>query len=367
MKHGQITVGEVINKDDLPWQQQLVINFAWRDIRKSYAPHGNGHVAAAFSEFNSKEIFSGVNTNSENRGAFCAERGAVSAWDSGRGIEESEVHGILAIVYRSRTALLLPNHNRPTGNQFLTPCGTCLTFLSSMFGPLSLTILMNDGKLTQRATLRDLYPLATVSELAGAFAVGSISTSEPTSHKILKDLSSCAVFTSNLDYPIAEGDFSKISKQMNQVISRSSIFGHKDLKIVAAKLCLDPSNNEARPFVHRSNQIGSTHSIQALCQSADANRINHPKRVIGLMISIHSSNATDQYQFFTGPERQRIFDIAQLTGYDLPVFISLNGKGYLASTISKLCPEFSSPLQSKSAASKIDLYRNTTRLRLPKK
>jgi hypothetical protein len=236
-----------------------------------------------------------------------------------------------------------------------------------MFGPLSLTILMNDGKLTQQATLRDLYPLANVSELARAFSASSTSTCDPTSHQILKDLSSCAEFTSDLANPIAEEDFVKISKQLSQARSKSFIFGHKDLQISAAKLCLDPSNNEALPFVHRSNQTGSTHSIQALCQSADANRISHPKRVIGLIISIHSSNATDQYQFFTGPERQRIFDIAQLTGYDLPVFVSLNGKGYLASTISKLCPEFSSPLQSKSAASKIDLYRNTTRLRLPKK
>jgi hypothetical protein len=85
------------------------------------------------------------------------------------------------------------------------------------------------------------------------------------------------------------------------------------------------------------------------------------------MISIHSSNATDQYQFFTGPERQRIFEIAQLTEYDLPVFISLNDQGYLASTISKLCPQFSSPLQSKSAAANIELYRRASLLRLPSK
>jgi len=228
MKHGPITVGELINKDTLPCDQQLVIDRAWRDITKSYAPHGNGHVAAAFSEFDSTEIFSGVNTNTENRGAFCAERGAFSAWEAKRGVVESEVHGTLAIVYRSRKVLLSPNHNKPTGNQFLTPCGTCLTFLSSMFGPLSLTILMNDGEPTQRATLRDLYPLATVSDLAAEFAVSSTSTRDPTSHKILKDLSSCAEFTSNLAYPIAEEEFSRIEKQLKHEIPRSSIFGHED-------------------------------------------------------------------------------------------------------------------------------------------
>lgn len=358
MKQNQTTIGELISKQELPSQQQLVIDRAWQYIDQSYAPHGGGHVSAAFSELNSTQIFWGVNTNTENRGSFCAERGAVGTWQAKRGFLESEVSGTLAIVARSTNALLFPKQNRATENQFLTPCGTCLTFLNSIFGPLSLTILMNDGKLTQRATLRDLYPLATVSELAGAFTSESTATiNSLPSYGILKDLSSCAEFTYKLAHPIREEVFVNISKQLNQAVAKSSIVGHKDLKIAAAKLCLDPSNNEAIPFVHLSNQTGNTHSIQALCQSANANRINHHQRVIALMIAVHSSSAKDQYQFFTGLERQRIFDIAQLTGYDLPVFISLNGKGYLASTISNLCPEFSSPLKSKSASERIDLYR----------
>jgi hypothetical protein len=118
---------------------------------------------------------------------------------------------------------------------------------------------------------------------------------------------------------------------------------------------------ETLPLIDQGhNTVGRVGGVLTLC-SGNLVTYGQTREIKGLLIAVEYNGdelgAAASYQFFTGTERQRIFDIADISKYDIPVFISWNREKVVVTNISALAPLYEGPTDSRTMRAGLEFYK----------
>jgi len=347
-----------LNFQDLSPAQREIVEVARKSLSDGYAPQTLNHRAAVIADRSGKTFGAGSNTDSTHRGKQCAEVTAVSKARvlMARDGISSLSPGTLAVI--SERFFLACEHTitePPTA-----PCGACLSHIQAQrtFTDIAnLTVVMGANQNFRRAFFSDLYPMSTVAQLQAAIAEPA---NAPTGFALLPPDACCQGLTDEYLEFISQERFNFLFEQTHKDLEYSSILTAPNLKIAYGYLTAQNSGFiRTAPLIDENTPIGQVGGVLSLCASSKPSR-NGPQQIKGFLIAIDligdSNEQSDNYQFFPGTERQRVFDLAQLTDYDIPIFISWRRKSLALSHISTLAPLYEGPKDSKSTAPNLKHY-----------
>jgi cytidine deaminase len=347
--------------------ERSALTLAEKAAKRAYAPHGNTLVGAALlPDKDSYNATTGSNTNGENRQKLCAEKLALlnllQAPDPFRDAEE-----ITLAIHTASSRELFPRGN-PDSLQHLspppaplTPCGACLSDIQALvnlgISPEIINTLISNGLVTYSVPFRALYPLATVGQLR-TFIDRERSAKEKTPRfRLTEDLQTASDLATKLELALKVREIAKLIKNLNRTNKLSNIAGHRGLKISMGRLCRSAEHNLAMPLIDFGLFSEASGLAQTLCPGSLPLRPGS-QQLLGLAISVKGkiNEGNQNYQLFSGPDRQRIVDISALSGNVIPVIILLNNEASIVTTIADLLPARSSPFASNSARDKLWLY-----------
>lgn len=341
--------------------EKAAVQRARTSLPDGYAPQTLNHRAAAIIDNNEKILSVSPNTDAAQRGKQCAELTAFSLARvelQRRGWDRITL-GALAVMSKRYTT---NNSSKETSQKEppAGPCGTCLTHIQAQknYSNLSeLTVIMGAGNNFRRAIFRDLYPLSTVSSL-----VSSVNDRHvlPAGIAIAPALSCCDALGQPYAREIPQERFNTLLGKVHDELKFSAIKSAPNLQISFGYLTQKSGKvlNTA-PLIDDGSPIGHVSGLLSLCASSQLSR-NVAQRIKALVIAVDfprgELGVAGDYQFFPGTERQRIFDLADLTHYDIPVFISWQRQHLLVAHISALAPLFEGPRASGSSAKNLPYY-----------
>ena len=343
--------------------ERSAVGKAAGELKHGHAPQTRNHRAAALYILGgNREIWvTGVNTDSSQRGKQCAEPAATAQAQVALRKRRFDRISLVALAVVSKRYFHpdIPAEERPkdppTG-----PCGSCLTHLRDQanFANLEqLSVVMGAGNIFRRAAFRNLYPLSTIAELDAAVRDPSL---KPHGVALIAGRSCCDALDSNYQRLVQQDEVNKLLQAAHQELRYSSIDSAPGLSISYSYLIDKKTPTPATfPLIDTGSPIGQVSGLLPFVSGSKFSVApNHHIKALVIAVDHQGDDLAlaGRYQFFTGAERQRIFDLADLTNYDIPVFISWRQKHVLVAHISALAPLFEGPRQSSSSAKNLPFY-----------
>lgn len=360
VKHTTSGVEQSLSFDYLSSVEISAVRRAQSELAKGYAPQTKNHRAATLVDVRGTPLGFGVNTDTAQRGKQCAELTAVS-----RAQIEAKRHNVKTLALGA-LAVISKRYSTPQAGAAAAPveppaapCGTCLSHIQAQTNILNLSdlkVVMGAGNTFRRAAFEELYPLATVSTLVQVIEKQKVYdgiTVQPIQ-------SCCDALGSEFQKYVPQERFNRLLQKVHQELRYSEIAGAPNLKIAygyfTEQQCLRP---RIAPLIETNSPVGHVSGLLTLCSSNELSK-SPQGRIKGLLIAVDGVGSegapSSAYQFFPGPERQRIFDLADLTQYDIPVFITCGKKTAVVAHISALAPLFEGPTASGSSAKNLPFY-----------
>ncbi|MFN5061807.1 MAG: hypothetical protein ACK5GN_03075 [Pseudomonadota bacterium] len=363
-----------VNSDQLTELQTLAADRAATQLPDGFAPQTFNHRAACFLGANEEDLGTGTNTDGSQREKHCAELSALARAVANAARSRTKVAPTVLAVMSKRYEKDSNNQALSTARKHIIqsdppvgPCGTCLTAIqgNAACPDLSdMSVIMGAGSQYRRASFGTLYPIPTVSALRSVvFEDGP----RPHGLAVMPSDSCCdAIFSedgNHLQQKDVDGLFTKVYEDLkfSQVESAPNLriaYGYITPKSRNAKRI-----TETLPLIdQRHNTVGRVGGVLTLC-SGNSVISDQTREIKGLLIAVEYNRdelgAAASYQFFTGTERQRIFDIADISKYDIPVFISWNREKVVVTNISALAPLYEGPTDSRTMRAGLDFYRGS--------
>jgi hypothetical protein len=346
-------------KSELSPAEMRLVDRAATELEKGFAPQTTNHRAALLEADGLERV--GVNTDTAQRGKQCAEPNATTKLQIAARFKKIKLIEPKNLVILSKR---FPNlqTGRPSQKEPPTgPCGSCLSHIQaqSNFTNLEgLNVIMGAGNSFNRAKFGDLYPIPSISALRN-----TIERSHYTHGATVTEINSCCeALDPDSKTWISQNRFNELYKKVRDDLKFSDILSAPGLKISYGYLTergAKKAERDTMPLIEiAQSPIGHVSGILTLLSSSDFSRSH--KRLKGLVIAVEASEEAlklaGNYQFFTGPERQRVFDLADLTNFDIPVFITWGREIAVVANISALTPLFEGPTVSGSSAKNLPFY-----------
>jgi|GEM_PF-4295080 len=355
---------------DLNEFQKLAVGRAANELPEAFNPTSLNHRGSALVDVNGSVLGTGGNTRTPHGGKHCAEQEAINRAKISLARKQCRESQLAALAVMSKR-YSLDSSTRPQPEAPAAPCGECLSIIqrqAPFFGNLAeLSVVMGASNKFLRASFGDLFPVPTVAALSATI---NRSLPPPEGSTITTRDSCCSALGDRYTSVLPQAVFNQLFMKVHDELKYSQIDQAPALKIAYGTLTKrtieSPDNIETVPLITDSCSPG-TEGIRHLVASSKPSRCAEDQ-IKCLLIAVNGPphfqlGSAGDFQFFAGEERQRIFDLADMTQYDIPVFISWRAQYVIAAPISVLAPLYEAHSDSRSAQSKLAFY--TTRLGSP--
>jgi hypothetical protein len=361
-----------VTKYELTNLQSRAADRAASSLPDGFAPQTLNHRAACFLDADKKTLGIGINTDSSQRGKQCAELSALTRAVVNAVRSRTKVAPTVLAVMSKRYGEDSNNRELSAARKHIIqsdppvgPCGTCLTAIQGAAACPNLSdmsVIMGAGSQYRRASFGALYPIPTVSALRSVvFEDGP----RPHGLAVMPSDSCCEAILPEDREHLQQKDVDGLFKNVYKELESSHVASAPNLRIAYGYITPKSRKSEriieTLPLIDQGhNTVGRVGGVLTLC-SGNLVTYGQTREIKGLLIAVEYNGdelgAAASYQFFTGTERQRIFDIADISKYDIPVFISWNREKVVVTNISALAPLYEGPTDSRTMRAGLEFYK----------